>query len=127
MQCHGGIYFSSNHAKRYFYDITQHAQGFFQCFEICFTFVFYSRTINGKAYCADRPDERKWNPKPLIYYFTETQEICAAEIYKQKNLTSWEVMTIDKDVSNFQRYCTVNQEFWLIKYKREMHMRFPIK
>ncbi|KRZ49793.1 hypothetical protein T02_23, partial [Trichinella nativa] len=62
----------------------------------------------------DRPDERKWNPKPLIYYFTETQEICAAEIYKQKNLTSWEVMTIDKDVSNFQRYCTASQELWLI-------------
>ncbi|KRY60377.1 Transposon Ty3-G Gag-Pol polyprotein [Trichinella britovi] len=62
----------------------------------------------------DRPDERKWNPKPLIYYFNETQEICAAEIYKQKNLTSWEVMTIDKDVSNFQRYCTANQELWLI-------------
>ncbi|KRX57301.1 hypothetical protein T09_1617 [Trichinella sp. T9] len=65
----------------------------------------------------DRPDERKWNPKPLIYYFNETQEICAAEIYKQKNLTSWEVMTIDKDVSNFQRYCTANQELWLIKWK----------
>ncbi|KRZ84978.1 hypothetical protein T08_9748 [Trichinella sp. T8] len=62
----------------------------------------------------DRPDERKWNPKPLIYYFKETQEICAAEIYKQKNLTSWEVMTIDKDVKNFQRYCTANQELWLM-------------
>ncbi|KRY45356.1 hypothetical protein T03_9118 [Trichinella britovi] len=38
----------------------------------------------------DRPDERKCNTEPLIYYFNETQEICAAEIYKQKNLTSWE-------------------------------------
>ncbi|KRZ80660.1 hypothetical protein T08_11678, partial [Trichinella sp. T8] len=27
-------------------------QGFFQCFEICFTFVFHFRTINGKACCA---------------------------------------------------------------------------
>ncbi|KAL1231641.1 Formate--tetrahydrofolate ligase [Trichinella spiralis] len=62
----------------------------------------------------DRPDERKRNAEPLFYYFKETQEICAAEIYKEKNLTSWEVITINKDVSNFQRYCTVNQELWLM-------------
>ncbi|KRX75191.1 hypothetical protein T06_8125 [Trichinella sp. T6] len=46
----------------------------------------------------DRPDERKCNAEPLIYYFEETQQICAAEIYKQKNLTSWEVMAINKDI-----------------------------
>ncbi|KRY07755.1 hypothetical protein T12_6991, partial [Trichinella patagoniensis] len=45
-----------HHAKRYFYDITQHAHVhfFFQCFEICFTFVLHSRTINGKACCATK-------------------------------------------------------------------------
>ncbi|KAL1227804.1 Polyribonucleotide nucleotidyltransferase [Trichinella spiralis] len=62
----------------------------------------------------DRPAERKCNADPLVYYFKETQEICAVEIYKQKNLTSWEVITISKDVSNFRRYCTVNQELWLM-------------
>ncbi|KRY41958.1 hypothetical protein T01_2681 [Trichinella spiralis] len=46
----------------------------------------------------NRPAERKYNAEPLIYYFEETQEICAAEIYKQKNLTSWEVMAINKDI-----------------------------
>ncbi|KRZ42407.1 hypothetical protein T4C_10115 [Trichinella pseudospiralis] len=43
----------------------------------------------------DRPDERKYNSEPLIYYFEETQQICAVEIYKQKNLTSWECNAIN--------------------------------
>ncbi|KRZ79769.1 hypothetical protein T10_6395 [Trichinella papuae] len=55
----------------------------------------------------DRPDERKYNSEPLIYYFEETQQICAAEIYKRKNLTSWEVMMINKDISNF-KLCLLN-------------------
>ncbi|KRX76028.1 hypothetical protein T06_7997 [Trichinella sp. T6] len=80
----------------------------------------------------DRPDERKWNPKPLIYYFNETQEICAAEIYKQKNLTSWEVMTIDKDVSNFQvclLKCILNDECIAINYflTKECYLIKPAK
>ncbi|KRZ62278.1 hypothetical protein T02_12466 [Trichinella nativa] len=79
-----------------------------------------------------RPDERKWNPKPLIYYFTETQEICAAEIYKQKNLTSWKVMTIDKDVSNFQvclLKCILNDECIAINYflTKECYLIKPAK
>ncbi|KRX12964.1 hypothetical protein T07_2852 [Trichinella nelsoni] len=67
----------------------------------------------------DRPDERKCNTEPLIYYFEETQEICAVEIYKQKNLTSWEVMTINKDVTNFQECllkCIINNECNAINY-----------
>ncbi|KRX13653.1 hypothetical protein T07_6460 [Trichinella nelsoni] len=67
----------------------------------------------------DRPDERKCNTEPLIYYFEETQEICAVEIYKQKNLTSWEVMTINKDVTNFQECllkCIINNECSAINY-----------
>ncbi|KRZ96493.1 hypothetical protein T08_14810 [Trichinella sp. T8] len=80
----------------------------------------------------DRPDERKWNPKPLIYYFKETQEICAAEIYKQKNLTSWEVMTIDKDVSNFQvclLECILNNQCSAINYfpTKECYLIKPAK
>ncbi|KRY35447.1 Uncharacterized protein T01_5966 [Trichinella spiralis] len=67
----------------------------------------------------DRPAERKCNADPVVYYFKETHEICAVEIYKQKNLTSWEVITISKDVSNFRRYCTVNQELWLICITKE--------
>ncbi|KRY21314.1 hypothetical protein T12_9172 [Trichinella patagoniensis] len=39
MQCHGGIYFSSNHAKRYFYDITQHAHVHHGLNSICETKV----------------------------------------------------------------------------------------
>ncbi|KRX57275.1 hypothetical protein T09_8293 [Trichinella sp. T9] len=67
----------------------------------------------------DRPDERKCNTEPLIYYFEQTQEICAVEIYKQKNLTSWEVMAINKDVSNFQAClfkCIINNECCAINY-----------
>ncbi|KRX76031.1 hypothetical protein T06_7997 [Trichinella sp. T6] len=67
----------------------------------------------------DRPDERKCNTEPLMYYFEETQEICAVEIYKQKNLTSWEVMAINKDVSNFQAClfkCIINNECCAINY-----------
>ncbi|KRY44746.1 hypothetical protein T03_15931 [Trichinella britovi] len=80
----------------------------------------------------DRPDERKWNPKPLIYYFTETQEICAAEIYTQKNLTSWEVMTIDKDVRNFQvclLKCILNDHCSAINYflTKECYLIKPAK
>ncbi|KRX71561.1 hypothetical protein T06_9536, partial [Trichinella sp. T6] len=80
----------------------------------------------------DRPDERKRNPKPLIYYFKETQEICAAEIYKQKNLTSWEVMTIDKDVSNFQvclLECILNNQCSAINYfpTKECYLIKPAK
>ncbi|KRY35449.1 Transposon Tf2-8 polyprotein [Trichinella spiralis] len=67
----------------------------------------------------NRPAERKCNADPVVYYFKETHEICAVEIYKQKNLTSWEVITISKDVSNFRRYCTVNQELWLICITKE--------
>ncbi|KRX76068.1 hypothetical protein T06_13898 [Trichinella sp. T6] len=80
----------------------------------------------------DRPDERKWNPEPLIYYFKETEEICAAEIYKQKNLTSWKVMTIDKDVSNFQvclLKCILNDECIAINYflTKECYLIKPAK
>ncbi|KRX52123.1 hypothetical protein T09_12159 [Trichinella sp. T9] len=80
----------------------------------------------------DRPDERKWNPKPLVYYFTETQEICAAEIYTQKNLTSWEVMAIDKDVSNFQvclLKCILNDQCSAINYflTKECYLIKPAK
>ncbi|KRZ76903.1 hypothetical protein T10_4470 [Trichinella papuae] len=67
----------------------------------------------------DRPDERKYNSEPLIYYFEETQQICAAEIYKRKNLTSWEVMMINKDISNFQLCllnCIVNNQCSAINY-----------
>ncbi|KAL1227875.1 UDP-N-acetylmuramate--L-alanine ligase [Trichinella spiralis] len=60
----------------------------------------------------DRPDERKFNAGPLVYYFKETQEICAVEIYKQKNLTSWKVMTIKKDVGNFQHLRLVDHQWW---------------
>ncbi|KRX33298.1 hypothetical protein T05_14487, partial [Trichinella murrelli] len=80
----------------------------------------------------DRPDERKWNPEPLIYYFEETQEICAAEIYKQTNLTSWKVMTIDKDVSNFQvclLKCILNDQCSAINYflTKECYLIKPAK
>ncbi|KRX51726.1 hypothetical protein T09_6005 [Trichinella sp. T9] len=80
----------------------------------------------------DRPDERKWNPEPLIYYFKETQEICAVEIYKQKNLTSWKVMTIDKDVINFQvclLKCILNDECIAINYflTKECYLIKPAK
>ncbi|KRY01551.1 hypothetical protein T4E_5397 [Trichinella pseudospiralis] len=67
----------------------------------------------------DRPDERKYNSEPLIYYFEETQQICAVEIYKQKNLTSWEVMMINKDISNFKLCllnCIVNSQCNAINY-----------
>ncbi|KRX23326.1 hypothetical protein T07_13251 [Trichinella nelsoni] len=67
----------------------------------------------------DRPNERKCNTEPLYYYFGETEEICAAEIYKQKNLTSWEVMTINKDVTNFQECllkCILNNQCSAINY-----------
>ncbi|KRY77070.1 hypothetical protein T4A_5277 [Trichinella pseudospiralis] len=67
----------------------------------------------------DRPDERKYNSEPLIYYFEETQQICAVEIYKQKNLTSWEVMMINKDISNFKLCllnCIVNSQCSAINY-----------
>ncbi|KRX52284.1 hypothetical protein T06_16581, partial [Trichinella sp. T6] len=78
----------------------------------------------------DRPDERKCNTEPLIYYFKETQEICAVEIYKQKNLTSWEVMAINKDVSNFQAClfkCIINSECNAINYfpTKECHLIKP--
>ncbi|KRX53319.1 hypothetical protein T09_4060 [Trichinella sp. T9] len=78
----------------------------------------------------DRPDERKCNTEPLIYYFEETQEICAVEIYKQKNLTSWEVMAINKDVSNFQAClfkCIINSECNAINYfpTKECHLIKP--
>ncbi|KRZ48129.1 hypothetical protein T02_12358, partial [Trichinella nativa] len=78
----------------------------------------------------DRPDERKCNTEPLIYYFEETQEICAVEIYKQKNLTSWEVMAINKDVSNFQAClfkCIINNECCAINYfpTKECHLIKP--
>ncbi|KRY55155.1 hypothetical protein T03_8015 [Trichinella britovi] len=78
----------------------------------------------------DRPDERKCNTEPLIYYFEETQEICAVEIYKQKNLTSWEVMVINKDVSNFQAClfkCIINNECCAINYfpTKECHLIKP--
>ncbi|KRX12959.1 hypothetical protein T07_6902 [Trichinella nelsoni] len=80
----------------------------------------------------DRPDERKLNPKPLIYYFNESQEICAVEIYKQKNLTSWEVMTIDKDVRNFQvclLECILNDQCSAINYflTKECYLIKPAK
>ncbi|KRX19570.1 hypothetical protein T07_13905 [Trichinella nelsoni] len=74
-----------------------------------------SRTHNAR----DRPDERKRNGEPLIYYFEETQQICATEIYKQKNLTSWEVVAINKDISNFQvclLNCIVNNQCNAINY-----------
>ncbi|KRX12934.1 hypothetical protein T07_14012 [Trichinella nelsoni] len=67
----------------------------------------------------DRPNERKCNTEPLFYYFKETEEICAAEIYKQKNLTSWEIMTINKDVTNFQECllkCILNNQCSAINY-----------
>ncbi|KRY26060.1 hypothetical protein T01_7786, partial [Trichinella spiralis] len=67
----------------------------------------------------DRPAERKCNADPVVYYFKETHEICAVEIYKQKNLTSWEVITISKDVSNFRvclLKCILNNECNAINY-----------
>ncbi|KRZ82128.1 hypothetical protein T08_1503 [Trichinella sp. T8] len=80
----------------------------------------------------DRLDERKCNTEPLIYYFGEIQEICAAEIYKQKNLTSWEVMTINKDVSNFQACllkCILNDQCSAINYflTKECYLIKPAK
>ncbi|KRZ27901.1 hypothetical protein T4B_10335 [Trichinella pseudospiralis] len=55
----------------------------------------------------DRPDERRYNSDPLVYYFEQIQQICAAEIYNQKNLTSWEVMLVSRDIGNFQ-LCILN-------------------
>ncbi|KRY27072.1 hypothetical protein T01_811, partial [Trichinella spiralis] len=73
----------------------------------------------------DRPDERKRNAEPLFYYFKETQEICAAEIYKEKNLTSWEVITINKDVSNFQMWCQICHRSE-VSYSSEMKIYVPM-
>ncbi|KRZ96492.1 hypothetical protein T08_14810 [Trichinella sp. T8] len=95
-------------------------------------FTLMKRNADTLFILYNRPDERKWNPKPLIYYFKETQEICAAEIYKQKNLTSWEVMTIDKDVSNFQvclLECILNNQCSAINYfpTKECYLIKPAK
>ncbi|KRX12963.1 hypothetical protein T07_2852 [Trichinella nelsoni] len=79
--------------------------------------IFEGRSSNSILVHAN--ETRKCNTEPLIYYFEETQEICAVEIYKQKNLTSWEVMTINKDVTNFQECllkCIINNECNAINY-----------
>ncbi|KRZ79200.1 hypothetical protein T10_2812 [Trichinella papuae] len=37
----------------------------------------------------DRSEERKYNPAPMKYYFSEEKEICLIEFYVQRTISSW--------------------------------------
>ncbi|OUC41750.1 PAN domain protein, partial [Trichinella nativa] len=50
----------------------------------------------------DRSNERLQNASPLRYYFPKTEDVCIVEFYKQRLLSSWQIIDGTTNASSLQ-------------------------